>query len=222
MTKFIEYYSQTLFPTSPIILILCSAEQFMTSHLKRQKFIEPAYTAFLSLNTQPGDVLVHIFSNGGVSSFKTLVSLMPGKEFSPRVLVIDSAPGKGTLKVYVAAFTAEVKSPITKFFMSIFLVLAYIVMIIKDWIFRREDVLSVLRRWLTDDGNGIGKSTKRVFLYSDMDELVQKESVEEHICELKERGYDVRSRNFGDSRHVGHMRAYPEEYWREIMNVWKE
>ena len=81
--------------------------------------------------------------------------------------------------------------------------------------------MEVLRLWLLDE-NSINKETKRVFLYSDKDELVQKESVEAHMLELKERGYHVTSRNFGKTRHVGHMRAFPQEYWSEIYDAWKE
>src|SRR5208282_6946727 len=117
----------------------------------------------------------------------------------------DSAPGVGTLKVYIAAFTVDVKSPIARFFLSIFLVIVFIWMVVRDWALRREPILEALGRWLLE-GNAIGNQTKRLFLYSDKDELVQKESVEKHMRQLKERGYPVRSRNFGKTRHVGHMR----------------
>ena len=38
---------------------------------------------------------------------------------------------------------------------------------------------------------------------------------------LKDRGYEATSRNFGETPHVGHMRANPELYWGEILGVWR-
>ena len=82
-------------------------------------------------------------------------------------------------------------------------------------------MLHKLRRWLGDE-NIIGKETKRVMLYSDNDQLVQKESVEWHVSELKMKGIPVSSINFGETKHVGHMRANPELYWGEVLRVWNE
>jgi Eukaryotic protein of unknown function (DUF829) len=221
MTKFIDYYSQTMFPNSPIILILSPKNQFMANEIERKKALGPAYTAYQSLNIQPDNVLVHIFSNGGVNGFRTFVSLTPTKSFSPKELVLDSAPGVATLKIYIVAFTVDIKNAIARFFLSIFRAMVYFWIVIRDWVLRREPILEALGRWLLE-GSAIGKKTKRLFLYSDKDELIQKENVEEHIRQLKERGYPIRSRNFGKTRHVGHMRADPENYWSEILKVWKE
>ena len=221
MIKFVDYYSQTIFPGSPIIVVLSPTNRFLAKEHERRKGIKPAYTAYQSLNIQrPDNVLVHIFSGGGVNDFRTFVSLTPSKSFSPRQLVIDSAPGVASLRTFIVAFTADIKSPLKRFFISIFLATAYVWIRIKDWVLGKEPILDDLRRWLVE-GNAIDRNTKRVFLYSDNDQLVQKESVESHIHDLKEKGYPVRSRNFGNTRHVGHMRANPEEYWKAILGVWQ-
>ena len=222
MAKFVDYYSQTMFPGSPIILVLSPTNRFLAKEHERRKAMEPAYTAYQSLNIQrPNNVLVHIFSGGGVNAFRTFVSLTPSKSFSPRQLVLDSAPGVASLRTFMIAFTADIKSRLKRFYVSIFLVIVYTWMRFRDWVVGKEPILDDLRNWLVD-GNAIDKSTKRVFLYSDNDQLVQKESVESHIHDLEEKGYPVRSRNFGNTRHVGHMRADPEEYWKAILGVWRE
>jgi len=222
MTKFIDYYSTQLFPGTPIILVLTPTNKFMAAEKERQRDMQPAVTAFQSLNVPSNTILVHTFSNGGVSALRTFMSLVPREqEFSPRELVVDSAPGTSTLASAVAAFTADVKNPVMKFILSIFLGIMYCALAIKTWILGREPMLHELRRWLGDE-NVIGKKTKRVVLYSDSDQLVQKESVEWHVSELKRKGISVNTMNFGETRHVGHMRANPELYWGEILRGWKD
>ena len=222
MTKFIDYYSTQLFPGTPIILVLSPTNKFMAAEKERQRDMQPAVTAFQSLNVPSNTILVHVFSNGGVSALRTFMSLVAHEQdFSPRELVVDSAPGTSTLAGAVAAFTADVKNPVIKFILSIFLGIMYCALAFKTWILGREPMLHELRRWLGDE-NVIGKKTRRVVLYSDGDQLVQKESVEWHVSELKRKGIPVNSTNFGETRHVGHMRANPELYWGEILRVWKD
>jgi hypothetical protein len=221
MTKFIDYYSTQLFPGTPIILALTPTTKFLAAERERQRDMQPAVTAFQSLNIPSNNILVHTFSNGGVSALRTFMSLLPREqEFSPRELVVDSAPGTAKLTSTVAAFTADVKNPVMKFILSIFLGVMYCALAFKTWVLGREPILHELRRWLGDE-NVIGKKTKRVVLYSDGDQLVQKESVEWHVSELKRKGISVDSTNFGETRHVGHMRVNPELYWGEILRVWK-
>jgi len=222
MTKFIDYYSTQLFPGAPIILVLTPTNKFLAAEKERQRDMQPAVTAFQSLNIPSDNILVHTFSNGGVSALRTFMSLVPREqEFSPRELVTDSAPGKAKLVNTVAAFTADIKNPITKFILSILLGIMYCVLAFKTWALGREPILHELRRWLGDE-NVFGKKTKRAVLYSDGDKLAQKESVEWHVSELKRKGISVSSTNFGETRHVGHMRANPELFWGEILRVWKE
>ena len=221
MTKFVDYYA-TQFPDTPIVLVLSPTNKFMAAEKDRQRDMQPAVTAFKSLNIASENVLVHTFSNGGVSALRTFLSFFPDEqEFTPRLLVVDSAPGMSTLSTAVMAFTAEVKNPVMKFLLSIILGTIYFALTAKNWVLGREPMLYELRRWLGNE-HVIGKETKRVVLYSDNDQLVQKESVEWHVSELKRKGIPVSSINFGETGHVGHMRAYPELYWGEILRVWKE
>jgi hypothetical protein len=220
MSKFVEYYSQTLFPGSPIILVLSPTNQFMAKEEERKKELQPAYTAFQSLDVSPDKTLVHLFSNGGFNALRTFVSLTPTNSFTPRELVLDSAPGTASFGGAVAAFTADVQNPIMKFLISILVGTMYIGMVIKSWLFREEPILNKLTRWL-GEGKSIGTGAELVYLYSDADALVQSSSVEAHIRHMKDSGYTVTSRNFGATRHVGHMRANPELYWSEILGAWK-
>jgi Eukaryotic protein of unknown function (DUF829) len=221
MSKFIDYYHNSLFPDSPIVLTLSTSEGFFAKPNLRAALVEPAYTTFKSLQIDPSDVLVHIFSNGGLNAFHTFVSLTPTKSFSPRMLVMDSAPGKATLAGGVKAFTIDIKSRVKRFLMAIFIGLMLCLVKLKDNLSGKGSLMDRQRAWFLD-GRAIDKTTRRLFLYSDGDDLVRSELVEEVIQECEEKGYPVWSRNFGETRHVGHMRAKPEEYWNQIVQVWKE
>jgi hypothetical protein len=220
MSKFIDYYNK-LFPNSPILLVLSTPDGFFARSSVRSALIEPVYTAFKSLHIDPSNVLVHIFSNGGLNAFYTFVSLIPSKSFSPRLLVLDSAPGKTTLRGGVKAFTVDIKGRVKRFTMAILIALILCFISLVDKISGKGHLMDRLRAWLVD-GKAIDKSTKRLFLYSDADELVHSDTVRETIKELEDRKYPVWSRNFGETRHVGHMRANPEEYWGEIVKIWNE
>jgi Eukaryotic protein of unknown function (DUF829) len=221
MAKFVDYYSQTMFPGSPIILVLTPPKHFIANEEQQKTYMKPAYTVYQSLNVGTDNVLVNIFSNGGVRAFRTFVSLTPTKSFTPRELVVDSAPGIPTLRIMIAAFTVDVQNPIVRFFLSIALAIVYFVFKMRNWLVGRPSIWQILRQWLADE-NVVGKRAKRVYLYSDKDELVQRHSVEAHIKELRGKGYTVACRNFGNTGHVGHMRANPELYWSEIFGAWKE
>jgi hypothetical protein len=221
MTKFLDFYSKSHFPGSPIILVLSPTNEFMANKSFRQKALKPAAMTFESLNISHDRVLVHTFSNGGLNALRTFVSLLPGQTFEPKLLIIDSAPGTSSLIGAVRAFTAHIQNRPWKYLMRCVVAILYFSLVFRETIFRRQPFLEEMRAWLTD-GNVIGKKTRLVYLYSDGDELVARKSVERNIRDMKDRGYEVRSRNFGGTRHVGHMRAKPELYWSEILGFWRE
>src|SRR5271156_4368583 len=223
MSKFVDYYTQTVFPGSPIILVLCTTKFFLTSQREQRKSLGPAITAYLSLHANPDRVLVHTFSNGGIASLRTFTQVLPaGEVFNPKVLIVDSAPGVTEMKSGLAAMTADIRSPFWKFIASIFFRFFFWYYKFKAWVLRQDYVLEGLRKWLLDEEKGIGKETKRLYIYSNNDALTSKEAVETHLADVKTKGLDSRSVNFGETKHVGHMRANPDLYWEEVMKVWKE
>jgi Eukaryotic protein of unknown function (DUF829) len=219
MAKFLGHYSNTLFPGSPIILILSPSNQFMASDTRRQEIMRPAYTTFLSLDVTPATTLLHTFSNGGINALRTFVSLTTDNQFAARSLVVDSAPGVSTLRSALNAFTVDITHWWMRKWVSLVVFVLYVCTRSWEWVRGRDSRTTVLRRFLTGSG-AVPETTRRLYLYSDGDELVQKESVEAHIRDMKEMRYFVRSRNFGGTRHVGHMRAHPELYWDEVQRIW--
>jgi hypothetical protein len=68
-----------------------------------------------------------------------------------------------------------------------------------------------------------GKSTPRLYIYSEGDELVEAGAVEQHMEEGRGKGLSVSAEKFGkESKHVCHARTDPERYWAAVGRLWKE
>lgn len=67
----------------------------------------------------------------------------------------------------------------------------------------------------------MNKKTPRLYLYSQQDDLIPVDAVEEHAQQAEACGFDVSLEKFSDSKHVAHARVYPERYWGSIKNLWQ-
>jgi hypothetical protein len=68
----------------------------------------------------------------------------------------------------------------------------------------------------------LGPRTRRLYLYSDADDMIPAEEVEAHAAEAKVRGLEVRMEKFEGSPHVAHARTYPERYWGAVRKIWED
>ncbi|KAF4496447.1 Transmembrane 53 [Fusarium agapanthi] len=98
IAKYISQFRE-LYPTSAILLFRASTKLYIQPSLRRRLF-EPALPILQSVNTKEDDApnfLIHIFSNGGVSSAATLWEIwetsLGGKPVPRHAAVMDSCPG---------------------------------------------------------------------------------------------------------------------------------
>ncbi|KAH6611704.1 hypothetical protein B0J18DRAFT_442034 [Chaetomium sp. MPI-SDFR-AT-0129] len=66
------------------------------------------------------------------------------------------------------------------------------------------------------------RTAKRLYLYSQADDIIGWEDIEEHAADARQKGWDVTTEMFEGTPHVGHMRAHPEQYWGAIAAAWEE
>lgn len=67
------------------------------------------------------------------------------------------------------------------------------------------------------------KETKRVYIYSDADDMVPWHHIEDHAAEAKEKGFNVEMERFEGTDHVGHMRSgNGERYWGIVNKLWRQ
>lgn len=64
--------------------------------------------------------------------------------------------------------------------------------------------------------------TKRVYIYSENDDMVPWHYVEDHAVEARRIGLNVELEKFVGSGHVAHAKAgNNERYWRIVEQMWK-
>jgi hypothetical protein len=188
-------------------------------------------------------VFMHIFSNGGVFTTAHLLlayrHFTGGEEEEAMpmpisAMIIDSAPGRSTFSRSAKALSYALPPPggrrgwLARIFLRpVGMGIIYFALMV-SWLWRRiitrsEDSLAWTRSALIDPrlvvGGGGGsrsdakKGTKRCYIYSDTDDLIPAEEVEQHAAESEAEGWPVERHKFLGSPHVGHMRADPERYW---------
>lgn len=170
-------------------------------------------------------VLLHVFSNTGLSTASNLFEVytkITSKKFPLHATVFDSSPGRYEYHAIVSAvkFGAPRNRPLQRLlslplahFLSTFMWILMNVFGVQDWV--------VFWRAAVNDPTQIVE-THRSYVYSSFDPLVEARMVESHAESARERGFSVlRMVDFGDSDHVAHARAYPEQYWSVVKETWE-
>jgi pimeloyl-ACP methyl ester carboxylesterase len=67
---------------------------------------------------------------------------------------------------------------------------------------------------------GTVKGARRCYIYSEEDDVIGWEDVEEHAREAQRNGWDVEFVKFRGSTHVGHFQKDPEKYRETIEKAW--
>lgn len=213
-----KYISQhrLLFPDSPILLIRSTLSQWLRPSLRRRNF-EPAMAV---LDRLDGEFLLHVFSNGGVSSAATLWELwiqrVNDEASIPRhAVVMDSCPGYFHWQRdhhVLARPLPSWASPLVW------------VLLVTVWALHvplgRIKPHDVYASALNTEGK-IARETRRAYLYGDMDQSVGWGDVEIHAREAALRGSKMRMEKFEGSGHVSHVRADGERYWRVVKETWQ-
>jgi hypothetical protein len=140
-------------------------------------------------------------------------------------LVLDSNPGYGNIQLAQRAMTANVKNPISNLGIRLLLIATFAFAWIMGTLVRGNPVFFVrMREELNKDKflGWIDKKTPRVYLFSELDEMVPFEAVEEHAREAMAMGFDVQLEKYKDSKHVSHARLDPERYWGAVKSVWQK
>ncbi|KAG9111566.1 hypothetical protein FRC07_008042, partial [Ceratobasidium sp. 392] len=184
-------------------------------------------------------LLVHTFSNGGAVTLSSVARyLAEASHLSPtssalpaQVLIFDSLPGIVDLRIAMTAFTTSIRSPTIRALAKLY----YGTLYFGDTIWRRtisqdRDGTAFFGRIHHDlnDSKLLPQQVPRTYLYSDVDPLVQTESVEGHAKKVKESlaadgiGSDVvKLVKFKGSQHVSHARQDPQRYWDAVIKTWE-
>ncbi|KAF5342474.1 hypothetical protein D9611_001264 [Ephemerocybe angulata] len=177
-------------------------------------------------------ILLHTFSNGGAwqvdALSKSLQDRVPASSvgesgLSPSAMVLDSSPGDGGLKATQKAFLTAVRHPILRRLASLMITLLVFI----SWVHLRlggEPPLIRVKKALNDHKllPWFSKTTPRLYMYSEADDLIPYPEVEAHAETARKEGLEVRLERFKDSPHVAHARADPDRYWGAVKQLWKD
>lgn len=224
IAKYITQY-QTLFPASRILLIQNRYEDNWIPGLARRMH-QPAVRVVMGLaestpkSTTAPQMLVHIFSNGGLSSAAAFQMIYKSQSPTglanlPRyVTVLDSCPGLFAWASSYRAFSA----PLPRYLKP----LAY-VLVVLGWIW-----VGLLRRpepWDVNAAKTVApelreKELRRTYIYSSEDDVIDWRHVEGDAERAKELGFVVNTERFIGSRHVAHAKEDPVRYWGIVKTTW--
>ena len=227
ITKYIVGY-QTLFPSSQILLIRSEVADIMyRSRAAIHRRIEPALTAIRSACSEEHsnpEILLHHFSNGGSQQSIVLLQeyLAEFRQLFPvHTRILDSCPGRGNFhRSYLALAASFDRQPAyLRWISSIFILTilcVYWILIVPLGI---RNPIQAIWQGLNDKSNI--RETRRVYIYSDTDNMVHWQEVEDHAGEAKEKGFDVQMEKFKGSGHAAHVRiGGGERYWNIVKSHW--
>ncbi|KAK3319783.1 hypothetical protein B0T19DRAFT_467522 [Cercophora scortea] len=183
---------------------------------------KPAYT----------NILIHAFSEGGahkaVLLAQGLLSATNGVHKLPlSALILDSAPGTPRYSSNVAAFHRSL--PPNRLVRAVGLPLGASVLAVTWALFSvvvgyDNNLISRTRRALNDAalwGDGLA-SVPRTYLFSEADDLIWWEDVEEHgVDSARVVGVRCLLVKFSGTKHCGHARGNEEVYWGAVRRTWE-
>lgn len=232
IVKYITRY-QALFPTSQILLIKNEPKHLVwppAGYRAAQPAIRAIRAAIPSSRDEDEkhpQLMVHIFSNGGSSMLRHVYDAYEATAARPdeatalplHNTIFDSAPGEWDYRSAVRAFGVGLPAgPLGWLFVPlVHLVMVMYWVLYTPW--GRKDPLEVIREPHNDTERV--RETRRAYIHSDKDELIPPRPVLRHAREARERGYVVRTYNFGFTGHVAHARLLPERYWRVVKETWE-
>ena len=224
IAKYIVKY-QSLYPTAQILLLKSTMAEIV-----RPSRISPAMKPAIpvvralssSAQSSSPEVMIHIFSNGGSGSIANLYQQFataagPAERFPQHVTIFDSSPGVFSIP-HAVTFVNVSLSPIQRIIAAPVLYIWAI-----GWtILMALGVLpNSLRDWgMAHNNKDNTTETRRVYIYSPSDVIIDDKGIEAHAAHAKARGFCVRLEKYEGSAHVAHTRKDEKRYWEIVRRTW--
>ncbi|KAJ6483682.1 hypothetical protein DFH09DRAFT_1211909 [Mycena vulgaris] len=199
-------------------------------NVSRQRPVVEKLTKMGLFDERPPRLLLHVFSGGGAGQLcylgLALRSVTPKAGYiqPTTCLILDSSPGAFYMSDLQRATTFSLTG-FSRLAGTAAASLMYMVMLkaapaisgrptFHDFV--RDGLNNAKILYLMD------RTTPRLYLYSDTDQVCLASDVKSHIAVAKEKGLNVREEGFSGSQHVLHARLYPERYWHALHSTWRD
>ncbi|ORY64282.1 uncharacterized protein BCR38DRAFT_409662 [Pseudomassariella vexata] len=228
IAKYITRY-QTLYPSSTILLVKFVLKQIIWES-EAVKLVQPAVSYLQAqvnsghLAASPGkpEMLVHVFSNGGIASTKHLFDLYrqnTGRAFPLHATVYDSCPGLYDFRGAYEASMAGVKG-FWRWIMAPIIFLLDVCLWVNAVVLRRPYSLLVNADFHNNPKQV--RQTNRSYIFGKKDQMVNWKHIELHAKEAEANRFNVRLELFPNGSHVTHVRVNETRYWLIVRETWEK
>lgn len=131
-----------------------------------------------------------------------------------RAMMMDSGPGRVAIVPSVTAVRSGMGKTnwVMRGLVTGMLYVLMTVLKVVGVLTRRPNITTVLRAKLNDPAL-VDTKAARCYVYSEVDEMVGWEDVEDHAREARSLGYTVDLQKFEGSGHASHARVDEKRYW---------
>ena len=167
-------------------------------------------------------ILLHIFSNGGMNSATHLLRFLRSDMDEPlalRGLIFDSCPGKGTS--YWQTFDAlmlSFRGTVVWRFLGALAIHCLLIFVIVYVACGNENPVSFWRRTPLEESD---PARGACYLFSKEDRMINWTEVEDHAEEARRKGWRVRKVLFEGSGHCAHLAIDRGRYVEAVVRVWE-
>ncbi|KAI5460105.1 hypothetical protein BGZ63DRAFT_359199 [Mariannaea sp. PMI_226] len=220
-----------MYPSARVLLIKSSTLHYFyrPSRIRSLKPALPVLREFIAECGSAGSdsnaaerprMLVHVFSNGGVSTAVTLWNLLDAEvdaqSIPPYITIMDSCPGYGRWSSSYHALSLGYPtwlSPLVHLIIGVF----WLMYVPTGIGLPQDNNAAALNKALWTS-----KEKGRTYIYGAADKAVAWQDVEAHGNEAEARGICVRREMFEHSGHVAHMRGDKERYRKIVAGTWEQ
>ncbi|KAJ4165308.1 hypothetical protein LMH87_006945 [Akanthomyces muscarius] len=182
-------------------------------------------------------ILWHVFSGGGLNMAIQLARITRhelaagGHAASPGDLdramggvIMDCCPSDGSLsRTFKAAAYSLPNTLLSQTIgrLLLFPTIAVLLAMQNSGLLGRGGSLGDMQRAAHDPGV-LGRSVRRMYLYSVSDKIVPWRFVNQHMAEAQDKGFDVEGEAIPGGGHCALLRGDANKYWRAVERFWSE
>ncbi len=246
VSKYVAGYRK-MFPGAAILLVGARLSEITVAPFSMMRArLKPARNIILRfISAEPGKpcILWHILSNGGLNTAIQLALMAKKRHMNiasaenskshemvhkaehaldnaVRGVILDCCPGDDTFdKTYSAAAASLPRTqPGQTLGRAILYPTIYVLLTLQN-----SGYMSSLGDLARGANNAaiFGTAVRRLYLYSESDQMTDWRFVEEHLALAKEKGFDARGEMIPGGSHCALIRGDSVKYWRSIERFWK-
>ncbi|KAJ5267621.1 hypothetical protein N7478_010429 [Penicillium angulare] len=220
IARYVMEYRRLL-PSARFVIVLAETNDFIfkSKDATQDTILLPAVDALRSFAGPDKPVFIHLFSNGGVFKVSNLLRLYKSKTGTAlpiSSMIFDSAPGVSTIKSGVRAISFQLpKFWIWRMLSKTALWLFLVFLEVCRKITRTPNAMDVASRRINDQSlyTPPTEGLTRCYIYSDSDQIIPSNHVEDHMKSSASCGVTVDSEKFEGADHVMAMMTDPIRYW---------